>query len=109
MLVGGYLLPTIDVEVTFRTSVGNQAWYENWAFIDFDRSEFFNAYIAGDGRLAFACKDGDSGQFDAKETSSVSLADGQWHTARWTVSNGALTMYRDGSVSAHGHFGTPGS
>ena len=108
MLVGGYLLPTIDVEVTFRTSVGNQAWSQQWAFIDFDRSEFFIAYIAGDGRLAFGCKDGDSGYFDVKETSSVSLADGQWHTARWTVSNGALTMYRDGSVSAHGHFGTPG-
>ena len=82
----GELISAIDVEVTFRTSEPTVSCGSsgcngaNWAFLDFDRSEFFDFYVTSDGRIGFSCKDSDSDGsfFDAREINSVSLADGQW-------------------------------
>ncbi len=38
----------------FRTSFVNVANNQNWAFLDFDRSEYFNYYIQGDGGIDFS-------------------------------------------------------
>ncbi|NIJ45705.1 hypothetical protein FHR24_002173, partial [Wenyingzhuangia heitensis] len=38
----------------YSTSFENESYNSNWAFLDFDRSESYNMYIHGDGRLAFS-------------------------------------------------------
>jgi hypothetical protein len=38
--------------VAFRTTYNTPGLSSNWAFLDFDRSEFFNVYVEGDGRAA---------------------------------------------------------
>ena len=74
-------------------------WFQNWAFIDFDRSEAFNFFLRADnGRLAVGAP-GNKG-YDYYETSGPSLADGRWHHAAFVLEpTGVLAIYRDAQPS----------
>ncbi|KAB1063732.1 Calx-beta domain-containing protein [Salibacter halophilus] len=47
-------LSKIYTFVAFRTNESGNSYNSNWAFLDFDRSEFFNTYITGDGKVALS-------------------------------------------------------
>ncbi|NRD22933.1 T9SS type A sorting domain-containing protein [Winogradskyella litoriviva] len=40
--------------VIYKTDVNSSSFNGNWSFVDFDRSESFNFYVHGDGRLAMS-------------------------------------------------------
>ena len=123
----------VTVGVWFRTTYLDDSgdYGDNWAFLDFDRSEFFSAYITPAGYLGFSYKTRettswwDGGRnYDYVEPSSLPhLADGEWHYAvftfkcegvrrvesdrpyrikYWTCEKSTVRMYRDGVLSFTG-------
>ncbi|MFX1590374.1 MAG: LamG-like jellyroll fold domain-containing protein, partial [Promethearchaeota archaeon] len=74
-------ISAVTVSCWFKTSFSSSGNWDNWAFLDFDRSEYFNFFITGNGRIGFASSaTGYSGQNDF--FGSVSgLNDGEWHFA----------------------------
>ncbi|WP_299064448.1 T9SS type A sorting domain-containing protein [uncultured Polaribacter sp.] len=44
--------------VVYKTSFSSGAYNANWSFLDFDRSESYNFYIHGNGRLAMSYESG---------------------------------------------------
>ena len=121
------MLGHLTVGVWFRCAgktVGK--WSSEWAFLDFDRSEFFTAYVTPDGYLGFSYRTRTSAHhfdrgkiFDLKEPTGLPhLRDGKWHYATFVFDctsestvyssyNYAFTacatstvrMYRDGVLS----------
>ena len=74
-------ISALTVSCWFKTSFSSGGNWDNWAFIDFDRSEYFNFFITGDGRIGFSSSaSGYSGQNDFYGSIS-GLNDGQWHFA----------------------------
>ena len=65
----------------FKTSFSGSAnYYDNWAFLDFDRSEYFNFYIRGDsGLVSFSTTPTSGGQDDFDGTTDYT--DDAWHFA----------------------------
>ncbi|MFX0023469.1 MAG: LamG-like jellyroll fold domain-containing protein [Candidatus Hermodarchaeota archaeon] len=72
----------VTVSLWYKTSANIGDWTQNWAFFDFDRSEYFNFFIRpDDGRLGFcSAASGYSGQNDFY-SSTTGLNDGEWHFA----------------------------
>ena len=72
------------------------SWTNNWAWIDFDRSEVFNFFPTGNGRIGFAGKDGVNDYFD--RFTSVTVNDGNWHLATCVYSSSGkyLKIFKDG-------------
>jgi len=74
-------IPELTVMCWFRTTYGGGSWTSNWAFFDYDRSETFNFFIAGDnGRIGFSTKP-QTGSIDDFYTTSTGWNDNQWHFA----------------------------
>lgn len=70
-------LNEVSACVWFRTNFSGGSYNTNWAFLDFDRSEFFDFYIrSDDGRLAFST---DSGGIDDFDGTTTGLNDNNWH------------------------------
>ncbi len=86
------------------TTYSSGGWTDNWAWIDFDRSEVFNFFPHGDGRIAFAGKDGVNDYFDRFSTGRVN--DGNWHLASCVYSSSGkyLKLYIDGSLDSTFNF-----
>jgi len=86
------------------TTYSSGGWTDNWAWIDFDRSEVFNFFPHGDGRIAFAGKDGVNDYFD--RFSSGRVNDGQWHLASCVYSSSGkyLKLYKDGALDSTFNF-----
>ncbi len=56
---GTSALPALTSFVVFKTDFIGGAYNDNWSFLDFDRSDFFNMYIRGDnGRMSFSYRAG---------------------------------------------------
>ena len=74
------------------------SWSNNWAWIDFDRSEVFNMFATGTGQIGFAGKDGYNDYFD--RFTSVTMNDGNWHlcTCVYSSYTKSLKSYLDGSL-----------
>jgi len=79
-------LPELSASAWFKTTAtGN--WTSNWALLDFDRSEFFNMFVTGNGEIGFSTKSrrGINDMFSL----TTGLNDGKWH--HMTVTYGADT------------------
>ncbi|WP_152286531.1 T9SS type A sorting domain-containing protein [Flavicella marina] len=50
----GQILSELSAFVVYATDFSNNSYSSNWSFLDFDRSESFNFYIHGNGRLAMS-------------------------------------------------------
>jgi len=79
---GSNIISTVTVSCWFKTSFSGGDYTTNWAFFDFDRSEYFNFYIRGDtGGIGFSSDaTGWSGTRD-HYSNEVGLNDGEWHFA----------------------------
>jgi hypothetical protein len=77
---------------------------DNWSFIDFDRSDVFNFYPNGNGRLGFAGRSSNSGGFSGYYdlVGSSSINDGDWHFVGVTFSVSAqkIIFYIDGEIDS---------
>ena len=105
----GDVIREMSVFAWMRTSVNTGTlgtWSDqNWALLDFDRSEFFSFAIndAGEiqmngGTSSVGNISGASANFDLLSSSTVN--DGNWHYVGWTfsVANQEIVFYKDGSV-----------
>jgi FlaG/FlaF family flagellin (archaellin) len=86
----------------FRTSEDSTGEFDNWALLDFDRSEYFNLYVLGNGSVGFSTSAvaGTGGAVDDLATAST-FADGTWHHACAVYEDdGTKRIYVDGRLEA---------
>ena len=83
----------------FKTTFSGSSYSSNWAFIDFDRSEYFNFYIRGNnGKLEFSTADENHGINDFIANTVVN--DGKWHFACAVYDGLDKIIYLDGKEDA---------
>ena len=87
----------LSVCALFKTSFAYSSYSSNWAFLDFDRSEYFNFFIHGDGRLGFSTTDS-SGKID-DFYSGGTYNDGEWHFACAVYDGKDKKIYADGYLA----------
>ncbi|MFW9879219.1 MAG: LamG-like jellyroll fold domain-containing protein, partial [Candidatus Thorarchaeota archaeon] len=87
----------VTVSCWFKTFYSGGSYSSNWAFFDFDRSEYFNFYIdPTDGKIGFSSSaQGYSGQNDFFGI-TTGLSDGQWHFASVVYDGVDKIIYVDG-------------
>lgn len=80
-------VPLLTISVWFRTTFSGAAYNDNWAFVDFDRSDFYDFYVTADtGTLEFSTT-ASSGGTDDFVADTAGLNDGAWRLA-WAVYDG---------------------
>ncbi|MFX1574313.1 MAG: LamG-like jellyroll fold domain-containing protein [Promethearchaeota archaeon] len=85
----------LTISCWFKTSFGGAGQWDNWAFFDYDRSEYFNFYIRGDnGRVGFSSTHGTS--IDDFSSNEQNLNNGEWHFACATYDGTNKRIYIDG-------------
>ncbi|MFW9825660.1 MAG: LamG-like jellyroll fold domain-containing protein, partial [Candidatus Thorarchaeota archaeon] len=87
----------VTVSCWFKTFYTGGSYSSNWAFFDFDRSEYFNFYIdPRDGKIGFSSSaQGYSGQNDFYGN-TTGLNDGNWHFASVVYDGTDKIIYVDG-------------
>lgn len=87
----GDTIPKFTVWTWFKTSFSSPGDLDdNWAFIDFDRSEWFDFYLNGDGYLGFSGIDGINDYFDILGNSI--LNNGVWNFGAVVYDSASLTI-----------------
>ncbi|MCO6500019.1 MAG: T9SS type A sorting domain-containing protein [Vicingus serpentipes] len=89
-----------------KTTYNHTTYSKNWSMLDFDRSEYFNVYVHGDGRAAFStCGSGvvkasSTGIDDFFAGSAGQLNDGNWHHIAAVYDGTDKYLYIDGVLAA---------
>jgi hypothetical protein len=113
-------LSSLSLSVWFKTGA---AWVPdgatiadttNWSFIDFDRSEYFNLSVSGEGKawFGFTHLDNQGSSITTDVFSDVSsLHDNQWHHIYLSYGTQyGLKMFVDGALEAdHNYYGAIGN
>ncbi|WP_440990444.1 LamG-like jellyroll fold domain-containing protein [Haloarchaeobius baliensis] len=102
-------LPQMTACSWFRTSESGGGEFDNWALLDYDRSEYFNLYVRGDtGGVGFSTSSQGNSMADLS-TTGTDFADGSWHFACGVYDGSEKRIYVDGSLeaSANQHGGAP--
>jgi len=98
----------LTLEAWVKTTENGNSVNDNWAIIDFDRSEYYNLYVTGDdGRVGFSTKGNGGSIHDFYSSSSNTVNDGNWHHVVAVYDGTDKIIYIDGievdrSVNAHG-------
>ncbi len=80
-------VPLLTVSVWFSSVFSGTSYNDNWAFVDFDPSDFYDFYLTGDtGTLEFSTT-ASSGGTDDFVANTAGLNDGTWRLG-WAVYNG---------------------
>ena len=99
---GGATISEMSIFVWMRTNVSGVSLTDNWAFLDFDRSEVFNFYLGGNGRIYMSGRSSNNGGFSQYYDifGNNTYNDGEWHHIGWTfsVANQKIVMYGDGEI-----------
>ncbi|MEQ8360558.1 MAG: LamG-like jellyroll fold domain-containing protein [Cytophagales bacterium] len=91
------LFSTFTVEGYVRTTVSGAGANDNWAILDFDRSEYFNLYVTGDnGRVGFSTTDNLGGTDDLYSPTPDVVNDGNWHHVAGVYDGTDKIIYIDG-------------
>lgn len=102
-------LPQLTVSAWVNTNFSGGAWTNNWAILDFDRSEYFNFYIRADnGRVGFSTEPSVGGLHDMQGATAVN--DGTWHHVAAVYDGTDKIIYVDGVEEArvvNPHGGNP--
>ena len=99
-------ISAFTAEVWFKTNFNTGGDFDNWAFICFDRSEYWNFSIVGDGRVGFHSTNVSGATDDFYSTANSGLVDGTWHHAAAVYDGTDKIIYLDGveiarNVNAH--------
>ena len=94
-----------------KTTHNSNGMFDNWSILDFDRSEYFNFYIHGNGRVSFSSRISGNGIDDFHAGQVGQVNDGNWHHVYATFDGSTKKIYIDGvlvqSVNTNGNsFGT---
>ena len=96
---GNNTLPEVSVSAWINTNFSSGGFNNNWALIDFDRSEFFNVYISGSGEVSFSTSGSGLG-IDDFDSTGVSVNDGNWHHIAAVYDNTDKILYVNGTEVA---------
>ncbi len=89
----------ITIEAWVKTTVSGANWQDNWAIIDFDRSEYYCFYVNGStGVVGFATTD-NSGTIDDFDAVTA-VNDGSWHHIAAVYDGTNKMIYVDGVLDA---------
>lgn len=92
-------IPQITVEAWVNTTVSGAGTNDNWAIVDFDRSEYFNLFVRGDnGEVGFSTTATSGGIHDFY--SGVPVNDGLWHHIAAVYDGVDKIIYVDGTEVA---------
>ena len=91
-------ISAITVEAWVNTTYSGSGYTDNWSIVDFDRSEYYNVYIHGDGRVGFSTTDNASTTDDFFGSGTVN--DGNWHHIAVVYDGTDKKIYIDGSLDA---------
>ena len=86
----------LTVSGCVNTSFSTNSWTGNWALLDFDRSEYFNFFIHGQGKVSFCTRGAVAGIHDFHSGQSGQVNDGNWHYVVGTISPTKKQIYIDG-------------
>ena len=87
-----------------KTTFNHTTYSKNWSMLDFDRSEYFNVYVHGDGRAAFSTrgsgeKASSTGIDDFFAGNQGQLNDGDWHHIAAVYDGTNKYLYIDGALA----------
>lgn len=71
--LSGTTIDELNAFVVYKSSFSSGSYNGNWSFLDFDRSESYNFYLHGDGRLAMSYESGGTQDLVATTTSNNNL------------------------------------
>lgn len=92
-------IPELTVEAWVKTSFSSAGANDNWAIVDFDRSEYYNLYVLGDGRVGFSTEPNGGGAIDDFYSSPTTLVnDGLWHHLAAVYDGTDKHIYIDGNL-----------
>jgi hypothetical protein len=92
-------ISAVTVSLWFKTSANVGDWTQNWAFFDFDRSEYFNFFIRpDDGTLGFCSAASGYSGYNDFYSSTTGLNDGEWHFACIVYDGNDKIIYVDEGV-----------
>lgn len=93
-------IPEITVSSWIKTNFSNGSWSSNWSLLDFDRSEYFNFYVHGQGKASFSTRgsgnSGNSGINDLHGGQNGQINDGNWHYMVGVYDGTSKYIYIDG-------------
>lgn len=91
-------VPVVSVEAWVRTNYSGPSYNSNWAIVDFDRSDFYDVYVRGDGKVGFStyAPTGAINDF----TGNVVVNDGEWHHITAVYDGTDKLIYVDGILDA---------
>ncbi|USO04440.1 MAG: hypothetical protein H6853_04000 [Rhodospirillales bacterium] len=95
---GNNTLPQVSVSAWINTTESGGNWNDNWALIDFDRSEFFDVFINTDGTVGFSTAGNGLSVHDFYSAATVN--DGTWHHIAAVYDGTDKILYVDGVESA---------
>ena len=109
---GAGSIPTLSVTGWFKTTYNHSSWTKNWAMLDFDRSEYFNVFVTGNGQMGFSTRG--SGNGSGINDFFVGVAgqynDGNWHHVAAVYDGTNKYIYMDGVLAGtktNAHNGQP--
>jgi len=109
---GSGAIPTLTVMGWFKTTFNHNTWTKNWAMLDFDRSEYFNVFVNGNGKMGFSTTGSGSGSGinDFFVGSAGQYNDGNWHHVAAVYDGTNKYIYMDGVLAGtktNAHNGQP--
>lgn len=87
----------ISISAWVNTTYSSNGAFNNWSILDFDRSEYFNIFVHGNGQLGFATRAG--GISDSYGGTPGDLNDGNWHYVVGVFNGTNKLLYIDGALS----------
>lgn len=79
-----------------KTSYNSNSWTANWSILDFDRSEYFNFFVHGKGKISFCSKQSGNGIHDFHGGQNGQVNDDQWHYVVASYDGSKKKLYIDG-------------
>lgn len=86
------------VKAVFRSSFQANGNFDNWSFLDCDRSEHFNVFVTGNGKVGFATAGAGNIQDMYSQTSG--LNDNKWHEVEVVYDKGTKKIFIDGVLDS---------
>jgi hypothetical protein len=79
-----------------KTSQNSAGMFDNWSILDFDRSEYFNFYVHGNGKVSFSSKMTGGGIDDFHAGQIGQVNNDAWHHVFATFDGSTKNIYIDG-------------
>jgi hypothetical protein len=93
-------IQALTVTAWVNTTHNSGGRFNNWSILDFDRSEYFNVYVHGNGKAGFSSRGGTGGIKDFDAGVAGQLNDGNWHHIAMVFDGVDKHVYIDGALVA---------